>query len=78
MKLNIVLQFDFEGLDNTIKRFKEVAKEKSENLDNLFLIMSTETGRGFADGILGVPPSHYKGIKIAYCDSVEYGTVYIK
>lgn len=29
MKVNIVLQFDFERLDNTIKRFKEVAKEKS-------------------------------------------------
>lgn len=78
MKINIVLRFDFEELDNTIKRFKEVAKEKSQSLDDLFLIMSTETGRGFAEGLLGNPPSHYKGIKIAYCDSVEYGTVYIK
>ena len=78
MKVNIVLKFDFEGLDNTIKRFKEVAKEKSQSLDDLFLIMSTETGYGFGDKIIGEQPAYYKGIKVAYCDSVEYGTVYIK
>ena len=49
MKVNIVLQFDFEKLDNIIKRFEEMSKETSKSLDDLFLIMSSETGRGFAD-----------------------------
>ena len=78
MKVNIVLELDFERLDNVIKRIKETSKDSSKSLDDMFLIMNEQTGISLTRKLFGELPLSYKGIKIAYCDSVDYGTVYIK
>ena len=80
MKAKIVAKIDFEKLDNLIETYK--SQNSSEDFNDMFLIMNNETGCDFTnEGIaraLGCKPNCYKGIKIAYCDAIEYGVVHIK
>ncbi|MBQ4523521.1 MAG: hypothetical protein IJA10_11310 [Lachnospiraceae bacterium] len=79
MKANISAKIDREKLDRLIETYRNTKEFSCDS----FLIMSNETGVDLMseDSIahaLGCRPSHYKDIRIAYCDSVKYGEVHIR
>lgn len=78
MKADISAKLNREKLDELIERYRNTPSFSYDT----FLIMSSETGIDLAENdiyhALRCKPSHYKDIRIAYCDSVKYGEVHIR
>ena len=78
MKADISAKLNRDKLDELIERYRNTLSFSCDT----FLIMSNETGLDLAESniyhALGCGPSHYKDIRIAYCDSIKYGEVHIR
>lgn len=78
MKADISAKLNREKLDELIERYRNTPSFSYDT----FLIMSNETGLDLAESdihhALGCKPTHYRDIRIAYCDSVKYGEVHIR